>query len=68
MCFKIGRDIKKDVDEIAEWPVQKIYEYMAFWLTENEDFKQKIKDESLTDEEKAQAIMNILKGTGKSNG
>lgn len=32
-----------DVDIILSWPMKKLYQYMAFYITETEEFKKKQK-------------------------
>jgi hypothetical protein len=35
-----------DADIILAWPLKKIYRYMAFYITESDDFKKKQKFDS----------------------
>ncbi len=51
-----------DVDVIMSWPLDKLYGYMAYYLTQSEDFKEKIKDENLTPEQRTKQLMQVLGG------
>ncbi len=42
-AHRLGRDMHIDADVILSWPIDKIYRYMAFYITESEDFKKKQK-------------------------
>ena len=44
------------------WPLDKIYEYMAFYLTEDKDFQERVKDENMTPEERTQRMLQVLGG------
>lgn len=37
----MARDFKLDIDEVMSWKLNKLFRYMAFYLTENEDFRKK---------------------------
>lgn len=51
-----------DIDVIMSWPLHKIHEYMAFYLSETEEFKEKLKDEALTPEERTNQLLQLLGG------
>ncbi len=51
-----------DVDVIMSWPLCKIYEYMAFYLTESEEFKEQIREDNMTTEQKANQVLRLLGG------
>lgn len=51
-----------DVDIIMSWQLDKIYEYMAFYMSEDDGWKQKNKQESMTQEQKNEMMMKKLMG------
>ncbi len=59
-CYKLGRELHIDVDVIMSWPTRKIYEYMAFFRTETDEFKAKIKEENMTPEERTAQMLKML--------
>lgn len=52
-AHRLGRDRHIDVDVIMSWPLSKLYEHMAFYHTESDQFKesQKKSDEPMSFEE-----------------
>ncbi len=59
-CYQLGRELHMDVDVIANWPLDKIHEYMAFYLTETDNFKEEYADSKLTDEQRHKQMMAKL--------
>lgn len=59
-AYKLGRDLHMDVDIIMSWPVGKLYEYMAFYISEDSDWQEKYKEEQMTPEERTKRLMNFL--------
>ena len=59
-AYQLGRDLHMDVDIIMSWPLKKIYEYMAFYITEDEDWKKDYVEDSMTDEQRHNNFANIL--------
>ncbi len=49
-----------DVDIIMSWPLDKLYEYMAFYMLEDEKCKDKLQEESLTQDQKNEKMMQLL--------
>lgn len=64
-AFRMGRDYGIDADLIMKWPLSKIYRYMAFYLTESDDFKKKASnDKTMSFEE----IVRLMEKDGLLNG
>ena len=64
-AMRMGRDFGMDADIIMSWPLSKIYRYMAFYLTETDDFKKNLnKDKVMSFEE----IVRLMEKDGLLNG
>jgi len=59
-AYKLGDKLGLDVDIIMSWPVGKLYEYMAFYMTEDSEWLEKYKEEQLTPEERTKRLMQFL--------
>lgn len=64
-AYKVGRELHKDVDEVMGWPLDKLYEYIAFYMTENESWKEKYSDSLINQEAKSKQIMQMLARSSK---
>lgn len=51
MCYRLSRELKIDVDIIKDWPLDKVLDWVAFFRTEDKDWQEKYKIESMTKEE-----------------
>lgn len=60
LAFKLGRELHIDVDVIMSWSLNKIYEYVAFYRTENDEWAKEYKDSNMTDEERMNEFAMIL--------
>lgn len=61
-CYRLSRDLGIDIDIILKWPVGKVYGYVAFYMTENPEWKEKMKEESITEEQRAEMLLQVLGG------
>ncbi len=59
-CYQLGRDLHMDVDIISAWSLSKLYEYMAFYVTETEKFKEQYKEDNMTPEERHEQLMKVM--------
>lgn len=62
-AYRLGRDLGIDVEVIMNWPLNKIYEYMAFYLTDSDEFKEEYAEEQMTPEERSNQILKMLGGS-----
>lgn len=51
-----------DVDVIMSWPLHKIYEYMAFYISETDEFKERAEEDAMTPEQKTNRLLQLLGG------
>lgn len=61
-AYKVGENLHMDVDVIMKWPLDKLYEYMAYYYSQTEEFQEEMKDDAMTDEQRAKQIMKLLGG------
>ncbi len=61
-AYRIGDKLGMDVDIIMAWPLKKIYEYMAFYVSETPEWQEKYKEDNLTPEDKARKLAQFLGG------
>lgn len=64
-AYRLGDKLGLDVEVVMSWPVGKIYEYMAFYMTQNDEWLEKYKEEQLTPEERTAKIMQFLASGAK---
>lgn len=63
MAYRIGREFGIDVDVVMRWPLAKLYEHMAFFVTETPEFQERYKEQTMTEEQRMRQIMNFI-GSG----
>ena len=61
-CFTLSRDLCKDVEDVLNWPLHKIAEYMAFYKTENTEWRKQYKEDNMTPEDRAHQVLKMLGG------
>lgn len=64
-AFRLGDKLGIDVDIIMSWPVRKLYEYMAFYITQDPDWVEKYKEDQLTPEQRTARLMQFLQSGAK---
>ena len=64
-AYKLGDKLGLDVDIVMAWPVGKLYEYMAFYITQDPDWVEKYKEEQMTPEERTKRLMQFLSSGAK---
>lgn len=59
-AYRLGDKLGIDVDIIMSWPVGKLYEYMAFYITQDQDWIDRYNEEKLTPEERTARLVQFL--------
>lgn len=60
-CHKLGRELGMDPDIIMTWSLSKIYENMAYYVTESDKFREDYKSQQLTPKQKMSQLAQFLK-------
>ncbi len=59
-AYRLGRELHLDVDVIMSWQLDKIYEYMAFYMTEQDSFKEEYEESKISPEQRANALASFI--------
>lgn len=60
--MQLSREMHMDVDIIMRWSLDKIYEHMAFYMSETPEWKEQYAESLISPEQKAQRLAQFLGG------